>query len=152
MQIQEIHMFSLNKIYLHSRHYFASSNCIFMQLQGIVFIQLQANDILVNCQGNKLIQRTYIYSQKVIIIRGNYINFKEISSFKENIFIQGNYVHSRKYIHLGNIYSFKFKVMYSFNETIFIKQRCVRGHSRIIYSKIDPSHFMIIISFTISIS
>ena len=24
----------------------------FMQLQGIVFIQLQGNDILVNCQGN----------------------------------------------------------------------------------------------------
>ena len=60
-------MFKLNKIYLHSRHYFTSRNCIFMQLQGIVFIQLQGNDILVNCQGNtdQFIQRTYIYSQKV---------------------------------------------------------------------------------------
>ena len=37
-----------------------------MQLQGIVFNQLQGNYILVNCQGNlKLIQRTYIYSQEV---------------------------------------------------------------------------------------
>ena len=51
-KIQEIHIFKLNKIYLHLGHYFTSSNCIFMQLQGIVFIQLQGNDILVNCQGN----------------------------------------------------------------------------------------------------
>ena len=33
-----IYIFKLNKIYLHSRHYFTSSNCIFIQLQGIVFI------------------------------------------------------------------------------------------------------------------
>ena len=59
-----------NYIYSHStkyictsRHYFTSSNCIFMQLQGIVTIQDQGNDILVNCQGNtEFIQRTYIYS------------------------------------------------------------------------------------------
>ena len=31
----------------------------------IVFIQLQGSDILVHCQGNRFIQRTYIYSQKV---------------------------------------------------------------------------------------
>ena len=31
---------------------FTSSNCIFMHLQGIVFIQLQGNEILINCQGN----------------------------------------------------------------------------------------------------
>ena len=59
-KIHEIHIFTFNKIYLHSRHYFTSSNCIFIQLQGIVFIQLQGNDILVNCK-----ERTYIYSQKV---------------------------------------------------------------------------------------
>ena len=52
VDFQEIHIFKLNKIYLHSRHYFTSSSCIFMQLQGIVFIQLQGNYILVNCQGN----------------------------------------------------------------------------------------------------
>ena len=65
-------------------------------------------------------------------------SFKEIPSFKENIFIQGNYIHSRKYIHLRNIYSFKFKAICSFKETIFIQQCCVRGHSRNIYSKIVP--------------
>ena len=43
------------------------------------------------------------------------------------------------------MYSFKFKVICSFKETIFIELCCVRGHSRNIYSKISPSHFMIII-------
>ena len=42
---------------LSARHYFTSSNCIFMQLQGIVFDQLQGNDML--------------------------LTFKEIHSFKE---------------------------------------------------------------------
>ena len=37
-------------------------------------------------------------------------------------------------------------------ETISIERCCVRGHSRNIYSKIVPSHFMIIINFTITIS
>ena len=69
-KIQEIHIFKLNKIYLHSRHYFTSSNCIVMQLQGIVFIQLQENDILVNWQGN-------------------------IDSFKAHIFIHKKHNHSR---------------------------------------------------------
>ena len=110
MQIQEIHIFKLNKIYLHSRHYFTSSNCIFMQLQGILFIQLQGNDILVNCQGNTDPFKEYIFIHKSIIIRGNYIlkrnyihfkdligSFKEIyprsmkiCSFREIISIQGN--------------------------------------------------------------
>ena len=70
MQTSKIHIFKINKVYLHSRHYFTSSNCIFMPLQGIIFIQLQGNDILVNCQGN-------------------------IDSFKEHIFIHKNYNHLR---------------------------------------------------------
>ena len=37
-------------------------------------------------------------------------------------------------------------------EAIFIQQRCVREHSRNICSKIVTSHFIIIISFTITIS
>ena len=141
-----------------------------MQLQGIVFIQLQGNDILVNCQGNKFIQRTYLFT-KSIIIRGNYIHSRNYIHFKElisslneiifiqgDLFIQGNNFHSGKsypfkeYIHLRNIYSFKFKAICSFKEAIFIQQRCDRGHSRNIYSKIVPSHFVIIISFTITIS
>ena len=32
--------------------------CTFMQIQGILFIQLQGNDIVVNFQGNIFIQRT----------------------------------------------------------------------------------------------
>ena len=70
------------------------------------------------------------------------------------IFISRKYLHSRKLtysfreiisIHLRNIYLFKFKAICSFKGTIFIQQRCARGHSRNIYSKIVPSHFMIII-------
>ena len=105
-----------------------------MQLEEIVFIQLQGNDILVNCQGNKFIQRTYIYLHKVsfeaiifdhgiiFILRNlsthsmKLYSFKEISSFKGNIFIQRNYIHSRKYNNLRKIYSFKFKAICSFKE------------------------------------
>ena len=112
----------------------------------------------------------YLFTES-IIIRGNYIrsrnyiHFKElISSFneiifiQEHIFLQGKHIHSGKlyqfkaYIHLRNIYSFKFKAICSFKEAIFIQQRCIRGHNRNIYSKIVPSHFSIIISFTITIS
>ena len=70
-----------------------------------------------------------------------YIHFKElVSSFNEiiliqgNIFIQGKHIHSGKlypfkeYIHLRNIYSFKFRAVCSFKEAIFIQQRYVRGH------------------------
>ena len=121
-------------------HYFTSNNCIFMQLQGIVFIQLQGNYILVNCQGNlKFIQWNYIHFKELIS------SFKEIYSRSRKTFIQGNDIHSRKYIYLRNIYSLKFKVICSFNEHC-----CVGGNSRNIYSKIVPSHFMIIISFTVS--
>ena len=65
---------------------------MFMQLQGIVFIQLQGNYIIVNFQGNIFTQRKYIYSQKYIhssklLIRSrNYIH-----SAQGNIFISGNY-------------------------------------------------------------
>ena len=96
---------------------FTSGNCIFMQLQGIEFIQLQGNDILVNCQGNlKFIQRTHLFPRS-IIIQGNYIlswnhihfkelinSFKEIYprsrktySFRKIIFIQGN-IFTKKHI------------------------------------------------------
>ena len=53
-----------------------------MQLQGIVFIQLQANDIHVNCQGNKFIQKTYIYSQKVLNHSRQLYSFTELYSFQ----------------------------------------------------------------------
>ena len=109
-----------------------------MQLQGIVFIQLQGNNVVVNFQGNIFFQRTSIYSQKlysfkeIIFVQGSIFisrklySFKKLSSFKENIFIQGNYIHSssRKYVHSGKLYSFQ--------------QRCFPGwRSKIIYSTIS---------------
>ena len=81
-KIQEIHVFQLNKIYFHTRHYLTSSNCIFMQLQGLVFIQLQGNDILLNCQGN-------------------------IDSFNEHIFVHKKYNHSRQLYSDTKLYSFQ---------------------------------------------
>ena len=154
---------------MHSRHCFTSSNCIFMQLQGIVFIQLQGNDILVNCQGNIDSFKEHIFIHKKYNLRGNYIltrnyiliTFQGTVSVRSrkyilvqrNIFIQGNYIHSRKCIYLRNICSFKFKTICSFKETICIEHCCIRArNSRNIYSKIVPSHFMITISFTITIS
>ena len=53
-----------------------------MKLQGIVFIQLQGNDILVNCQGNT-------------------------DSFKEHIVIHKKYNHSRQLYSDTKLYSFK---------------------------------------------
>ena len=50
---------------------FALKALLYIQLLYIyatsrtVFIQLQGNDMLVHYQGNRFIQRTYIYSQKV---------------------------------------------------------------------------------------
>ena len=136
-----------------------------MQLQGIVFIQLQENNILVNCKeinsfkAHISIHKRYNHSRQLYSFmeaysfQGTYqFILGNISSFKENIFIQGHYIHSRIYINLRNIYSFKFKAICSFKETIFIEHCCVRGHIRNIYSKIVPSHFMIIINFTITIS
>ena len=135
--------------------------CSFKEL----FIQLQGNDILVNCKeidsfkGHIFIHKKSNHSRQLYSFTESY-SFQgtyqfilgNISSFKENTFIQGHYIHSRIYINLRNIYSFKFRAMCSFKETIFIEHRCVRGHSRNIYSKIVPSRFMIIIIFTITIS
>ena len=53
-----------------------------MHLQGIVFIQLQGSDILVNCQEN-------------------------IDSFKENIFIHKKYNHSSQLYSDTKLYSFQ---------------------------------------------
>ena len=118
-KIQEIHMFKLNKIYLHSRHYFTSSNCIFMQLQGIVFTQRQGNDILVHCQGNtdSFIEHIFIHKKAfeaiIFISRNGISSFKEIYpssmktySFRESISIQGTYIRSsaRPYVHSRKLY------------------------------------------------
>ena len=116
---------------------------------------LTVKEILIYSKNQYLFTKSTIIRGNYILT-GNYIFFKEpyqfvqgnISSFNENIFIRGNYIHSRKYVHLRNIYSFKFKAICSFKETIFIEHCCIRGIAETIYSKIVPSHFMIIISFT----
>ena len=79
-----------------------------MQLQGILFIQLQGNDLFVNFQGNIFIQTKYIYSQKLY-------SFKELIFVQGLIFIQGDYKFiqgmifiQRNYIHSRNkLYPFK---------------------------------------------
>ena len=153
-KIQEIHIFKLNKIYLHSGHYFTFSNCIFMQLQGIVFIQLQGNFILVNCQGN-----TDLFKQHIFIHK-KYNHSRQLNSETKLYSFHGTLsVRSRKYIlvsqwkhiNLGKLYPFK--EIFSFKEHIFVQ---VQGHmfiqgnyiywtllhslnSRNIYSKIVPT-------------
>ena len=120
---------------------------IFKQPQGIVFIQLQVNDIIVNCQGNTDLLTKSIITRGNYILTRNYIHFKEpyqVRSRKyilvqRNIFIQGNYIHSRKYIYLRNIYSFKFKAICSFKETIFIEHCCIRGIAEIFIQNLSPA-------------
>ena len=91
----------------------------------IVFNQLQGNDILVNCQWSKFIQRTYIYSQKYNHSRQLY-SFTESYSFQGNIFIQGKHIHS------GKLYPFK--EIYSFKEHIFVQVLWPHVHSRKLHS------------------
>ena len=92
-----------------------------MQLQGIVFIQLQENDILVNFKEILILSNNIYLFTETIIIRGNYILTRNYIHFKEPYqFVQGYYIHSRKYVYLRNIYSFKFMAICSIKETIFI--------------------------------
>ena len=123
-----------------------------MQLQGIVFIQLQGNDVLVNCKeinsfkGHILIHKKYSHSRKLYSFTESY-SFQgtyqfilgNISSFKENIFIQGHCIHSRIYINLRNIYSFKFKAICSFKETIFIEHVTFADMAEIFIPKLSPA-------------
>ena len=79
-----------------------------MQLQGIVFFQLQGNDILVNCQGNT-------DSFKEILIHS-----KNIYLFTKSIIIRGNYILTRNYIHFKEPYQFVQGNISSFSENMFI--------------------------------
>ena len=107
---------------------------------------LTFKEILIHSKNIYLFTKKYNHSRKCILTR-NYIHFKEpyqfakgnISSFNENILIQGNYIHSRKYVHLSNIYSFKFKVVCSFKETTFIEHCCIRGIAEIFIQKLSPA-------------
>ena len=84
-----------------------------MQLQGIVFIQLRGNDILVHCQGNIdsfkehiFIHKKYYHSKqlhsdtKLYSFQGTVsVRSRKYILVQRNILIQGNYIHSRKCIY-----------------------------------------------------
>ena len=108
-----------------------------MQLQGIVFIQLQVNDILVNCKLKKFIQRTYnLFTKRVIHSRQLYF-------FTGIIFISRNVsVHSTKYIlvqgkhiHSGTLYPLK--DIYSFKEHLFIQAKALCSFKELYLLNID---------------
>ena len=64
-----------------------------MQLQGIVFIQLQGNYILVDCQGNTDLFKEYIFIHK------KYNHSRQLYSDTKLYSFQGTVsVRSRKYI------------------------------------------------------
>ena len=124
-----------------------------MQLQEIVFIQLQGNDILVKCQGNIhsfkehiFIHKKYNHSRqlysdtKLYSFQGTVsVRSRKYILVQFNIFIRVNYIHSREYVHLRNIYSFKFKAICSFKEPMFIEHCCIRGIAEIFIQKLSPA-------------
>ena len=64
-----------------------------MQLQGIVFIQLKGNDILVNCQENTDLFKEHIFIHK------KYNNSRQLNSDTKLYSFQGTLlVRSSKYI------------------------------------------------------
>ena len=102
----------------------------------------------------------YLLTVKEILILS-----KNIYLFTKSIIIRGNYILTRNYIHFKEPYQFVQGNIFT-KEHIFVQ---VQGHmfiqgnyiywtllhsrnSRNIYSKIVPSHFMIIISFKITFS
>ena len=74
-----------------------------MQLQGIVFIQLQENDILVNC--------------------------KEINSFKGHIFIHKKYNHSRQLYSFTESYSFQGTYRFILGNTSSFKENILASRN-----------------------
>ena len=77
------------------------------------------------------IQRTHtcIYSQKNYSFKEIiFVQFKELSLFKENIFNEGNHIHSssRKYVHSRKLYSFN-NVAFADIAELFIQQVCPAG-------------------------
>ena len=156
MQNSRIHIFKLNKIYLHSGHYFTSMPatvylCSFKELhlfnfKEIIYL-LTVKEILIYSNNIYLFTKNIIIRGNYILTR-NYIHSKEpyhfvqgniSSSGNENILIQGNYIHSRKYVHLRSIYLYKFKAICSFNETIFVEHCCIRGIAEIFIQKLFPA-------------
>ena len=119
---------------MHSRHYFASSNCIFMQLQESYLFNfkemiylLTVKEILILSNNIIFIHKNYnrsrlLYSTRVII----FLSRNRISSFKEI------YPRSTKYISSGKLCPFK--EIYLFKELILIRSSSrPYVHSRKLY-------------------
>ena len=97
-----------------------------MQLQGIVFIQIKENDILVARQGNTDLFKEHIFIHKKYN-HARQLNYEmklysfqgtlSLSSFKQI------YPRSMKHVHSGKLYPFK--EICSFKEHIFVQ---VQGH------------------------
>ena len=93
-----------------------------MQLQGIVFIQLQGNDLLVNCKeidsfkGHIFIHKKYNHSRQLHSFTESFISRNLSVHSREYILVQGKHIHSGTYLlkdiylNLRNIYSFKFLI------------------------------------------
>ena len=133
-------------------------------LKALFFIQ-QLHDYAtsrncINSTSRETIRKIYLFEEHIFIHK-KYNQSRQLHSFMklysfqrayQCILVLGNYIHSKKYIHLRNIYPFKLKAICSFMASIFNEHFCVRAHSSNIYSETVPSHLMIIISFTITIS
>ena len=128
IQIKQ-NIFALKALFYSQQLYIyeASRNCIYSTLNS--------DTKLYSFQGTLSVRsRKYILvSQWKHIHSGKLYPFKKICSFKEHIFVQ---VQGYMFIQGNYIY---WTMLHSRN-------------SRNIYSKIVPSHFIIIISFTITIS
>ena len=143
-------LFYIQQLYIYA----ASRNCIYStSRKWYTYLVSRKSEILSN--------NIYLFTRS-IIIRGNcilsrnYIHFKElISSFKEI------YPRSRKTYSFREIKSIQGNILIKkhmfvkvqghmfIQGTVFTEHYYVRGN---IYSNIVPSHFMIIISFAITIS
>ena len=97
-----------------------------MQLQGIVFIQLQGNDILVDCQGNIDSFKEHIFIHKKYNHSRQLYSDTKLYSFQGTVSVRSTksaYPRSVKDIHSGKLYPFK--EICSFKEHIFVQ---VQGH------------------------
>ena len=82
-----------------------------MQFQGIVFIQLQGNDILVNCKdinslkGHIFIHKKYNHSRQLYSFNGITFISRDLSVHsRKYILVQGKHINSGKLYPLKDIY------------------------------------------------
>ena len=156
------YIFKLNKIYLHSRHYFTFSNCVYLcSFKELYLFNFKEMIYFLTVKKILILSNNICLFTKSIIIRGNYILTRNYIHFKEPYqFVQGkissfNEIYSlREIISIqGSIFIYGTYIRSSSRPYVFIQGNYIywtllhSRNSRNIYSKIVPSHFMIIISF-----